>query len=926
MVIEEQQQLAASSALSDFDVVLLPTFEEVDEYRRRHAGRSLFAVSVTTFGDWVSGLWELYGDGRTLIGAAEREVAMKAVLDGAESFDGLRSPGFVKLAAKMAQMGAGLPDLEEALAAARAGARGFASLSENEMKLLRLVAVYFDSISDHGFVEQGAALSHLARAAVFQRPLNVLLQGFEPLSWQQRAFFEKCENLRVTVRVASGSEGVKPQHVRCSVDFACASGRYAEPALIADIVRDRFDQGPIAIACVDPTSLYDEIAPALAKEGICCEMKARKPFAQTVFGKAYMAMSHCLYDEPWDFARLADVLLSPFSGAGMVAAHELSARLAQDRLAEKEEYLSFTRASFEALSQLEELASDPEADILLGAFGDMVAAHVDWSESFRCEQQAAIDLLRRVSDAARRFGLDAAACVGILDSSSAAISRKSLAATPATVFIGTQAFIAQFAEKSMSTLILANMNSADYPVADKDDAASVLFEKLGYAPVDSALAAARRRFRALQQVPTTHLVIERATHDVNAEETYPCVVLEEFIDACKESSVAIRASAERGEEELFANAIAAPSGVFQREGAIVPDSARLALSPSKRDLMLLARCSNGAQYIAPSPSQIETYLECPRKWFVANRLNAQSKGEEFGVLEKGLFAHSVLERFYRAFQEAGFVKVLPENLDAAHELMGAVLDELVEEQLGKEPGSGRLVAVGQIEERSLEAFKKQIDSFLDYEATLLPTFAPRYMELKIGLPGESDICVEYAGVQLVGKVDRIDVDARGNAVIIDYKGSISFGYDIAGKDALYAGKVQTRIYAQAVKRALGLNVVGALYVGYDKKHGVSGAYDPCVLDTIHLPHINPEKCACAPKSAGEFSPESFAAPPGVLGQLPQTPLPSFAELSFADMLDATEVVVARAVEGMRVGEIAAAPTTQDACRYCPDLNCAKRGA
>ena len=50
-----------------------------------------------------------------------------------------------------------------------------------------------------------------------------------------------------------------------------------------------------------------------------------------------------------------------------------------------------------------------------------------------------------------------------------------------------------------------------------------------------------------------------------------------------------------------------------------------------------------------SASQIESYLECPQKWFALRRLRLDELDETFGAKEMGDFSHSVLGRFLQAF-------------------------------------------------------------------------------------------------------------------------------------------------------------------------------------------------------------------------------------------------------------------------------------
>ena len=258
---------------------------------------------------------------------------------------------------------------------------------------------------------------------------------------------------------------------------------------------------------------------------------------------------------------------------------------------------------------------------------------------------------------------------------------------------------------------------------------------------------------------------------------------------------------------------------------------------------------------------------------------------------------------YQRFNELGYAKVGEGNLSQAKELMRVVADETAAEQRLLAPGSGRYVPADQIEQRELEAFKAQLVSFLDFEAAFLPTFHPAYLEFPIQAEDE----ITYAGHRFLGIVDRIDVDEAGNAVIVDYKGSVGPQYEIAGKGAEDPGKVQTRMYARAVERALGLRVVGALYVSYGKTPGCAGAFDGRALEAAHLPDMRVDRCRCAVASPSDLE-----------------AVDDFSQLTFADMLDATEALVARAIESMQAGRVCPDPATSDACTYCQVGYCPHR--
>ena len=968
-----------------YDVVLVPTLTQVDAYRRASVGaRDLFGTKVTTFAKWIEELWGLSGDGRRIATDVARAAAMERCFaddvagDGADGAAArIDAPGFAVLACDVVKRAAGLPAFENALSACDgADVRGDggcdaaedfaipAGLSSNERAFLRIVSRYKKKIASCGFVEQGDAVAHLAeldaRGKLFPRGARVLLHNAAPLSWIEGAFFDTCENVQVDIVPAPGEEGVARQPDGCAVSLALPSGRYAQPALLADILRERLGDGRVAVAATDPLALYRKVSARLASEGISCGVRARVKFPATSFGRAFLSMAECVNDEASLPSVLSDALFSPFSGISRSRALSFDARVRGDRLARRDECLQMLCAESERFSQFEDLASDPEADIMLTYFEERISARSDWPEAFRREQRAATGVLREITAAARIFGLDMPATMKLLERADVSVSYVSGAddGREPQVLFTTQQDAAGFEPGSYATLVLADMNSDDFPVADKDDAAAVLLGKFGLERTDTALARARRTFRALQQVPKKMLVAERPTHDFDAEETYPCAVLQEFLDAYRaqddeadrgilEAARAIGAEVrERGEELLFANAGALPAGAEQ-EAAFETDAARMGVlyledSPAK---VLLPRSNGrGGLFVSPSPSQVETYLECPYQWFVSRRLNVSELEEDFGPLEQGSFAHAAFERFYRRFQEAGYVKVNAENLEAARSQMREVLAELREEQFGMEPGK-RLVPCSEMELAEVDSFSRQIVDFLDAEAALLPGFTPRYFEFPFGVPGNSDgaMSVEYAGRQLVGTVDRIDVDDCGNAVIVDYKGSVKAQHSLAGKTAAEPGKVQTRIYAQAVKRALNLNVVGALYVSYGKQFAISGAYDPRVLESSQLAGVNPGKCATAGADPAGFDIVSFADAAaggtganaragsggvvgGGAGSVAAGDVTEFSLLTFPTMLDATEEVVRRAVDRMVAGDIEPKPADGDSCRYCPVQACPKRGA
>ena len=238
---------------------------------------------------------------------------------------------------------------------------------------------------------------------------------------------------------------------------------------------------------------------------------------------------------------------------------------------------------------------------------------------------------------------------------------------------------------------------------------------------------------------------------------------------------------------------------------------------------------------------------------------------------------------------------------------------------GKRPMPQALVPHTSAEEGSLVSLRRDLESLLGYESEILAGFEPRYFEWSFGKRGTY---VEYAGVQLTGTVDRIDVDVHGQAAVIDYKhkGARGFAseYDAFGEGGAAAAmgvgglilprRVQSLIYGQVVRRAFPqLKVVSAVYLCTKASHELAGAVDAEAADNVfglrppssrRLPKVEVPRSARFGDSAGSSGIES--------------------------LLDACEEAIAAKLERMMAGDIEADPVDAHACDYCPVLNCEKR--
>lgn len=680
------------------------------------------------------------------------------------------------------------------------------------------------------------------------------------------------------------------------------------------------------IACADPEALHAAIAPRLTEAGVACALEAAKSFPAIDFGRAFLACRDGCVDG--DREALVDFLLSPFSGITKRDAWDFDRRMRGDRLFDLDAGLRELCAKSDAFSRMSDLVLSPDADILIGSFEEQVRAMRGRSEAYRREQLGALAVLRAHTSAARLCGGSMGDCVELVRRTAVGVSRVcgcagAIGGRAPLVVVTTPTLASRRAPRSASVLVLPDMSAQAHPLAEPDDAATTLLARLGVLPPESRADRARRDFGRLLRVASRRIVAGRPLNDESANPTWPSMLFEEMVDAlraraagmcesgaageeieaaCLDETLRIpfawaARAVQRGEEDLFANARALAPQSAQPIAASCAPRLTGELSPTARRQVHVVRrrTSEGAllESPAPSASQLEAYLGCPYRWFVERRLSPQGVDEGFGPLEKGAFAHAVLERFYRTFAQEGHAKVTEDNIDCARAAMRRALAEEQDAQQDLKPGSGRLVPLGEFEWHEFEALSRALERFLDFEKELLPRFRPKLFEYAI----DADHAVEYAGHKLVGRIDRVDVDDGGHAAIIDYKGSVTSAYASRASEegAELSGKVQTLVYAQVVRRAFGWEPVAALYVAYNGGARASGAYDPVRVGPADLPGAD-ERSACAPEG----------------------------ERSFSGLLDATEQRCAQAIDGMQEGLIAPAPASDDECAFCVALNCPER--
>lgn len=183
-----------------------------------------------------------------------------------------------------------------------------------------------------------------------------------------------------------------------------------------------------------------------------------------------------------------------------------------------------------------------------------------------------------------------------------------------------------------------------------------------------------------------------------------------------------------------------------------------------------------------SPSSLELYLSCPARWFFERRLPADTLDAAFDPPARGRLYHAVLRLFHERLHDVvGIARIAPDTPDdalaAADELLDACLAEVRAQAL--DPKSGLPVAATPLEERSFEGIGRKLHDCIRRDRLIPRAYVPLHHEWEFGYPERpGQKRVPYAGIALHGIIDRIDVDDAGHALVIDYKGNLTSGYEL----------------------------------------------------------------------------------------------------------------------------------------------------
>ena len=496
------------------------------------------------------------------------------------------------------------------------------------------------------------------------------------------------------------------------------------------------------------------------------------------------------------------------------------------------------------------------------------------------------------------------------------------------------------------TVIFQGMDTLNFGVKASDGALQEFVRHASKTPKVSEFARYQRDFYMALTTASTSVAFEK----VEQKDVFNAVALSE-VKACYPKDYAKKRGVVRGEEEVLVNLLPQASNLERvaelptiESGEIDPKLKNIVVLPRhltretlEQELQGLIEVSREGLPLL-SASQIETYLECPYKWFTQRRIKISQVDTEFAPMQIGTFIHRVLELTHATLlaealgcdvaevdsavepmllQDVAGSRITSDNLDHAKQVLDSCFAQVWDEQFNNinRASSNELIPHSIQERKQVENIREELKGLLEFEASHFIGYQPRFFELRFG---REENVVEYAGAQFTGSIDRVDVNAHGQALIIDYKHkgtndlkaySAKLSLDSELSKEILPRHVQSAIYAQIMRKQLTkyeLEPVAAIYLGTkEQKDKPSFALAGMATEaaTEHIWNIHPEDKKLRDQAVMVVSQNSA---------------------EFADYLDAWENLIAQKVQAMLSGDVRANPCDRDACKYCPVKLCDKR--
>ena len=774
-----------------------------------------------------------------------------------------------------------------------------------------------------------------------------------------------------------------------AVTFLSPLGQLAEAESISRYISQCVESGSksFVVYTSNPQKVWDALSQKLAAKGIAAHYKRSVRIQDSLAGRAfaslidayvtlneraeleknidYQASEHQMGDMSWWPPRtLTDYLISPISGIGVERAWMLDKSWRGNRTL----YATRVLETLSKAAMSSRLCAETIKSLELGRIGSAAQRIIEYlsaetsdeqpesaqSKETLLQNQESLKVMSKIVSSAQELheaGLKLTpqtlkSFIDLCKDQAVMMPVSNGIESDIQVLIAPVIQAHSFEPHMFDTVIFQGMDTLNFGVKASDGALQEFVRHASQMPKVSEFARYQRDFYTALTTASTSVAFEK----VEQKDVFNAVALSE-VKACYPKDYAKKTGVACGEEEVLVNLL--PQATNPERVAELPTIESGEIDPKLKNIVVLPRhltretleqelqglievSREGLPLL--SASQIETYLECPYKWFTQRRIKISQVDTEFAPMQIGTFIHRVLELTHATLlaealgcdvadvdlavesallQDIPGSRITSDNLDHAKQVLDSCFAQVWDEQFNNinRASSNELIPHSIQERKQVENIREELKDLLEFEASHFIGYQPRFFELRFG---REENVVEYAGAQFTGSIDRVDVNAHGQALIIDYKHkatkdlkaySAKQSLDSELSKEILPRHVQSAIYAQIMRKQLTkykLEPVAAIYLGTKEQKekplfALAGMATEAA--TEHIWNIHPEDKKLRDQAVMVVSQNSA---------------------EFADYLDAWESLIAQKVQAMLSGDVRANPCDKDACKYCPVKLCDKR--
>ncbi len=918
------------------------TPDQAEVFKRIIAQHVKAGVNVEAYSHWLGELWDAYGDGTKLINATKRKIFARVFLTEIIKRD--PSASYIDDLASF---------LSDAVGEVSHTSAGFSDL---ELEVMDYVALYKKTLDDNSVVEEvhverGLPQEAFSGSVVIFVDLDITsahrLQAVEHFGECTTAYdlrrtiaahAKLCADVCGTGTGAGAGIGVGSSELHNlyaalysgkgglqaggNVILGEAYGSHCAQDLCVQLIQNLMARGvrtrDIVIVEDDASKIDYKFFEAFVAAGIPFSVNISMPLMNTKFGAAYITLckirstlrllamdsdmfipSEQLYEET------ISLVSSPYFGLSNSKARSLQKNW---RMKGGSNFFERINDIFEYTDLLKPETSDE--DCARKMFENVSAAkrakldsELLYSDKFECMLQESLFDDAACVEAILDY-LEECAEVGIYDYDEllanvpVKLTRASGNLEDAIAICSSDALF----YTKVDNLIMANLESDAFKMSAGVTPFDMLREKLGILFEQNKPDQQRLKLLTLVENTRNNFVAYRLCHNGIGDEICPSALWEELLtpyrsDEENKSGMDVQKVPSTFDENGLVLRVC-EADIFNNYDAddhTMVDILRAKLERAESLDILLPDFENYGELF--SPTALEALYRCPYRWFINNRIGVKIMDVGFEATDMGNLAHDTLHAFYQKWLSNGNERVVEDNLDEALEMLVDIFNECLDESTAK----GEFVIKSAFDTVQCEKIRAQLMNLICRDANFLPKFKPKYLELKLTGDDENGPLM-YAGVAVSGKVDRIDVNEEGEAVIIDYKMSTlgaGRGYGV-GREQDFPARIQTDIYASMVqqyfdRKGIDIKIVGSVYRSY-ATNCMRGAYDAKV----------------------DFGEYEFLYP---CDELPN----ENHAVKYSEYVERVEGLVKKCLDSLKEGNIPAHPLVKDACEYCHAKNfCGKR--